>query len=122
MLPVDESRLRENSLTSGGQLRKKLRFSAGLQHDLQLAFLILMQIRTGELHLVLAGSRVLDFEGTAAAELNPVMKIGAAADKICPETGAGIVDFEKFNRSAGSIFHGDGHLVGVAACEGEKKG
>lgn len=96
-------------------MRNELDFASGEQHDLQPALLILMEFRTCELHLVIAGCSVLHFEGTAAAKLNPVMEIGSAADNIGSETGAGIVDFEKLSRRAGAIFHGDRDVIGMTA-------
>jgi hypothetical protein len=89
--------------------------------DFKLALLILCEVGTGDMDLISARGRVGDCERAAAANLEAIVKGFAFGEPVGSEAGTGVVDFEKLDGRAGSIFDGCVDVVGVTAGEAQRE-
>jgi len=86
----------------------------GQKDDFKLALLTLGEYGAGDLDLLSAAGGVLEGEGTGTADLKAIVEDCAGSEAIDAEAGAGVVDLEKLNVSAGTIHDGRVDVVGVA--------
>ena len=95
-------------------MRVEFGFAAGLKNDLERPLLPFRECGARDLDRLAVCRGVLHLELATAADLKPVLKIGAGGQGVGAEAGAGIVHFEKLDGRAGAIFDGGVDVVGVA--------
>lgn len=72
--------------------------------------------------VVLGAVGVKDLHVAGAKNLEAVVEVGSGSEVLGPETGAGVIDFEEFDGTAGAIADGGGDVGGAAAGYCDKSG